>query len=104
MIQLACIWNLSQSPVKSVVPTCIQEPNPDAPTIEDMIQQVASLPDIRLSPEEVAEIRTIGDNTGCMMLKGASQRHSVTPERPDEWQMRDDLLILAEKYGLSTEW
>ena len=102
-IQLACIWNLSQAPVKSVVPTCVQEPNPDAPKIEDMIQQVATLSDLRFSPEEVAIIREIGDNTGCMKLKGASKRHSES-ERPDEWPMRDDLLILAEKYGLPTDW
>ena len=103
LIQLACIWNLSQSPVKSVVPTCIQEPNPDAPSIEDMIKEVSSLPKMRLEPDEVEAIRMIGDNTGCMSLKGASERHTEST-RPDEWPMREDLLIMAEKYGLSNNW
>jgi hypothetical protein len=38
-----------------------------------------------------------------MMLKGASKRHQ-TSERPDEWPMRGDLLELAGKYGLGTDW
>ena len=33
-LQLACQWNLAHGPVKSVVPTLIQEPGPDARTIE----------------------------------------------------------------------
>ena len=103
LIQLACAWNLSQTPVKSVVPTCIQEPNPEAPTIEEMIKDVASLPDVKLSPEDVLKIREIGNNTGCMSLKGASSRHSKS-ERPDEWPMRPELLKYAEKYGLTTDW
>ena len=48
-------------------------------------------------------IRQIGDNTGCMMLKGASKRHS-TSERPDEWPMREDLLEVAGRYGLGSDW
>lgn len=103
MIQLACAWNLSHSPVKSVVPTCIQEPNPNAPTIEDMIKDVATLPNIQLKPEDMERIRKIGDNTGCMSLKGASKRHTKS-ERPDEWPMRPELLKYAEKYSLTTDW
>ena len=103
MIQFASIWNLSQPAVKSVVPTFIQEPTPGAPSMEQMIDQVAQMPEIRFTPEEVAEIRAIGDNTGCMMLKGASARHEEST-RPDEWPMRKDLLVLAEKYGLTQEW
>jgi len=103
MIQLACAWNLSHSPVKSVVPTCIQEPNPNAPTIEDMIKDVATLPNIQLKPEDMEKIRKIGDNTGCMSLKGASKRHTKS-ERPDEWPMRPELLKYAEKYSLTTDW
>lgn len=103
MIQFASIWNLSQSPVKSVVPTFIQEGGDHAPSMEEMIDQVASMPEIRFTPEEVEKIKNIGDNTGCMQLKGASERHEEST-RPDEWPMRDDLLQLASKYGLSDKW
>ena len=103
MLQFASIWNLSQEPVESVVPTFIQEANEGAPTIEDQIRSYAGMPDVRLTAEEVESIRAIGDNTGCMPLKGASKRHEAS-ERPDEWPMRDDLIAVAEKYGLGEEW
>lgn len=102
-IQFASIWNLSQPPVACVVPTFIQETGETAPLIEDTIRDFAALPDVRFTPEEVAEIRAIGDNTGCMMLKGASNRHE-TSERPDEWPMRDDLRELAARHNLGGNW
>ena len=103
MIQFAAIWNLSQRPVESVVPTFIQEAAEDARPIEERIREFAVMPGVRLSPEDVELVRSIGDNTGCMMLKGASRRHA-TSERPDEWPMREDLLELAGRYGLGGEW
>ncbi|BCX46141.1 oxidoreductase [Haloferula helveola] len=103
MVEFAAIWNLSQKPVECVVPTFIQEAGDDARPIEDRIREFAVMPDVRLSPEEVEEVKAIGDNTGCMMLKGASKRHEVS-ERPDEWPMREDLLELAGRYGLGEEW
>jgi aryl-alcohol dehydrogenase-like predicted oxidoreductase len=103
MIQFASIWNLSQPAVESVVPTFIQEADETIRPIEDQIRDFAALPNIRFTAEEVEEIRKIGDNTGCMTLKGASHRHSVS-ERPDEWPMRRDLLALAERHGLGNSW
>jgi aryl-alcohol dehydrogenase-like predicted oxidoreductase len=103
LLQFAAIWNLSHPAVESVVPTFIQEAGDGARLIEDKIREFAALPDIRLSPEEVEIVRQIGDNTGCMQLKGASKRHA-TSERPDEWPMRDDLLVIAGKYELGTDW
>jgi hypothetical protein len=64
---------------------------------------MANLPDIRLRPEEVAVVRRLGDNTGCMLLKGASSRHAVS-ERCDEWPMRPELVDVAERYGLGSGW
>ncbi|MDB4618571.1 MAG: aldo/keto reductase [Akkermansiaceae bacterium] len=105
MIQFASAWNLSQEPVKCVVPTVIQEAGENAVPIEDKIRDYASLPeDFRFTPEEVEQIRQWGDNTGCMTLKGASTRHDGPCERPDEWPMRDDLLVLADQYELTREW
>lgn len=103
MLQLACAWNLSHPAVECVVPTFVQEAGDDARPIEDKIREFAALPDVRLTADEVEQIRAIGDNTGCMMLKGASKRHESS-ERPDEWPMREELLELAGRYGLGSEW
>ena len=103
LLQFACIWNLSHPAVESVVPTFIQESGDDARPIEDKIAEFANMPDVRFTRGEVDQIRQIGDNTGCMMLKGASKRHE-TSERPDEWPMRPELLELAARYGLGDDW
>jgi aryl-alcohol dehydrogenase-like predicted oxidoreductase len=103
MLQFAAIWNLSQPAVKSVVPTFLQETGEDKRPIEDKIREFVPLPDVRLTPEEVDQVRAIGDNTGCMMLKGASKRHSVS-ERADEWPMREELLEIGARYGIGQDW
>lgn len=104
MLQLAAIWDLSQEPVKSVVPTLIQEAHEGAKSIESKVDELAALPDVRLTAEEVAEIAKIGDNTGCMTLKGASERHLGQDPRPDEWPIREDLLALASRWNLGQKW
>lgn len=102
-IQFASVWNLSHSPVESVVPTFIQEAGDELRPIEEQIKDFARLPESVLNPNELEKVREIGDNTGCMPLKGASQRHERS-ERPDEWPMREELLELAERYGIGGEW
>ena len=73
MIQLACQWNLAHEPVRCVAPTLIQEPGEGARAVERKRAELADVPArVLLSDEDVAEIRAIGDNTGCMALKGAS--------------------------------
>src|SRR3954451_21412566 len=70
-IQLACQWNLAHRAVQSVAPTLIQEIGPEACPIEAKRLELAKMPlEMRLTDDEVAEIRTIGDNAGCMALKG----------------------------------
>ncbi len=103
-LQLSAIWNLSQEPVKSVVPTLIQEAYEGARSIESKVDELAALPGIRLTAEEVSEIAKIGDNTGCMTLKGASERHLGQDARPDEWPVREDLLAVASRWGLGQKW
>ncbi len=103
LLQFASIWNLSHPAVESVVPTFIQEANENAKPIEEQIREFGALPDVRFTEEEVESIRQIGDNTGCMTLKGASKRHESS-ERPDEWPMREELLELAGRNGLGSEW
>jgi aryl-alcohol dehydrogenase-like predicted oxidoreductase len=104
MLQLACIWNLSQAPVKSVGPTFIQEAGEGARPIEDKIAEFAALPDITLTLEEVQQVFEIGNNEGCMQLKGASVRHEGLEPQPDHWPMRPELEPFASKWHLNPSW
>lgn len=103
-LQFASLWNLAHAPVESVVPTFIQEAGEGARPVEELVKEFAALPvDNPLTAEEVEEVAGIGDNTGCMPLKGASKRHEIS-ERPDEWPMRPELLELAGRHGLGEDW
>ncbi len=99
-MQLACQWNLAHGPVACVAPTLIQEVGPEARSIEDKRAELAALPtEIRLTADDVAEIRRIGDNTGCMALKGASPEHAGD-EQPDRWGMDDHLEHVALRWRI----
>jgi Ser/Thr protein kinase RdoA (MazF antagonist) len=105
MIQLACLWTLANEPVKSVVPTLIQEAGENAKSIDAKLAEISALPEVNpLTAEDVEAIRVIGDNTGCMALKGASARHEGQEARPDEWPMRPELLALAGRWDLGASW
>ena len=80
-LQLACAWDLAQEPVECVAPTLIQEPGLQK-TIEAKRAELAAVPEeVVLSAEEVEELRAIGDNTGSMVLKGASPDHDGPASR-----------------------
>ena len=99
-IQLACQWNLAHDPVSGVVPTLIQEAGEDARPIEEKRAELAALPaERRLSEDDVAEIRAIGDNAGCMALKGASPEHEGD-ERPDRWVLSEELAEAGRRWGI----
>jgi aryl-alcohol dehydrogenase-like predicted oxidoreductase len=103
MLQLACAWNLAHEAVECVAPTLIQEPGPDAKPIERKREELAGVPaESPLSDEEVAEIRAAGDNTGCMLLKGATPDHEGD-ERPDRWPVGPDQAETAERWGIDPE-
>ena len=103
MIQLAGQWNLAHPAVSCVAPTLIQEAGRDARPIEEKRAELAGLPrDLRLTSEEIAVIRSIGDNTGCMALKGASPQHSGE-ERPDRWALAPELQEVAHRWGIEPE-
>ncbi len=102
-MQLACQWNLAHDAVESVVPTLIQEAGEGARPIEEKRSELAALPDdLRLTEEQVAEIRAIGDNSGCMALKGATPDHEGE-ERPDRWPVSDELAAAGERWGIDPE-
>ncbi len=103
MIQLACQWNLAHEPVSCVAPTLIQELGAHARPIEGKRAELATLPaELRLSEEDVQEIRALGDNTGCMALKGASPQHEGE-EQPDRWPLDDRLSEVAGRWRITPE-
>jgi hypothetical protein len=103
MIQLACQWNLAHEPVRCVVPTLIQELGPGARPVEKKRAELAALPsEQKLSREDVEAVRAIGDNTGCMALKGASPEHAGE-ERPDRWAVDEALEGVARRWGIEPE-
>jgi aryl-alcohol dehydrogenase-like predicted oxidoreductase len=100
LIQLACQWNLSHEAVACVVPTLIQEIGPDARPIEEKRAELAALPhESRLSRADLDEIRVLGDNKGCMALKGASPVH-VGAERADGWSLDSRLEEVAHRWRI----
>jgi aryl-alcohol dehydrogenase-like predicted oxidoreductase len=103
MIQLACQWNLAHAPVRCVAPTLIQEVGSRARTIEAKRAELAALPpEIRLTRDDVAEIRALGDNTGCMSLKGASPQHAGE-ELPDRWTLDERLHEVARRWRIEPD-
>jgi aryl-alcohol dehydrogenase-like predicted oxidoreductase len=99
-IQLACQWNLGHAAVECAVPTLIQEGGPGGRPIEDKRTELAALPaDERLDQEAIATIRSIGDNTGCMALKGANPDHDGE-ERPDRWPLDGELAEVGRRWGI----
>jgi aryl-alcohol dehydrogenase-like predicted oxidoreductase len=102
-MQLACAWNLAHDAVECVVPTLIQEIGPDARPIEEKRAELAGLPaDKHLPKGEVVKVRKIGDNTGCMALKGATPDHTGD-ERPDRWPVSPELAEVAGEWGIDPE-
>jgi aryl-alcohol dehydrogenase-like predicted oxidoreductase len=102
-MQLACQWNLAHPPVECVVPTLIQEAGAAARPIEEKRAELEALPaERRLGDEDLGEIRAVGDNTGCMALKGASPQHDG-PERPDRWPLTPELVEAGRSWGIDPD-
>jgi aryl-alcohol dehydrogenase-like predicted oxidoreductase len=101
-LQLACQWNLAHAQVRCAVPTLIEEPGGGKP-IEDKRAELAAVPRaLLLSDSELADIRAIGDNTGCMALKGASPGFAGEP-LPDRWPLTGELRALAARWAIEPE-
>jgi aryl-alcohol dehydrogenase-like predicted oxidoreductase len=103
MLQLACAWNLSHRAVRCVAPTLIQESGPGARPIEEKRAELAAVsPEDLLSPEEVRAIGAIGQNAGCMSLKGASVEHEGAA-LADRWSLDGELSAVAGRWGIDPE-
>jgi aryl-alcohol dehydrogenase-like predicted oxidoreductase len=101
-LQLACAWNLAHGAVRCAVPTLIEEPGGGRP-IEAKRAELAAVPSSAvLSEAEVDELRAIGDNTGCMALKGASPQFEGEPQ-PDRWPLTGELRELAGRWAITPE-
>ena len=83
--------------MKSVIPTLIQEVQ--GKPIETKVDELASLPELRLTTDECAAIEEIGNNKGCMDLKGANPAHIGEP-LPDRWSVTPDHEHVANKWAI----
>lgn len=102
-LQLACQWNLAHEAVACVAPTLIQEAHDGAKPVEEKRAELAAVPaDVLLTDDDVAELRAIGDNTGCMALKGASPQHEGD-EQPDRWPLEARLAEVGRRWGIEAE-
>jgi aryl-alcohol dehydrogenase-like predicted oxidoreductase len=100
MLQLACAWDLAHEPVRCVAPTLIQELGAGARRVETKRAELAAVRrPSPLSVEERREIRALGDNSGCMALKGASPEY-VGDAVADGWELDDDLSALAARWQI----
>jgi aryl-alcohol dehydrogenase-like predicted oxidoreductase len=118
MLQLACQWNLAHPAVRCVAPTLIQESSATGSegngatrsgeqshprSIEDKRAELASLPkEILLSEAEVRELREIGDNSGSMVLKGASAEYAGE-QLADRWVLSPELDELATRWEIAPQ-
>jgi len=102
MLQLACLWNLAHAPIRSVIPTLIQEAGANSKTIETKVDELAALPELKLTEEEQDFIASAGDNRGCMELKGASRAHTGNAEA-DRWGLTPDLEAVGKRWGIDPD-
>ncbi len=119
LLQLACQWNLAHPAVRCVAPTLIQEsvearyrrkqtaPSQTSRVRRSQGQSRTSAPSLRrcpreplLSEAEVAELRAIGDNSGSMVLKGASVEYEGE-QLADRWQLDEELDELATRWEIA---
>jgi len=102
-LQLACQWTLAQPMVRCVAPTMIQEIGPDARPVEEKRAELAALPsEILLSADEIDEISAVGENAGCMALKGASPVYQGDPVA-DQWPLDEQLQQLAARWEIDPD-
>jgi aryl-alcohol dehydrogenase-like predicted oxidoreductase/chlorite dismutase len=103
LLQFACKWDLGQTAVESVAPTLLQEPRPDAKSIEQQIDELALVDDKDdLTIDELEAVRKLGDNTNCMALKGASTQYLGEP-LGDQWQMTNELREVGKRWDIEPD-
>jgi aryl-alcohol dehydrogenase-like predicted oxidoreductase len=101
-LQFACSWNLAQPAVQCVAPTLIQEVGANAKSILTKIDELASLPEVAFTDDDLDRISRIGDNRGCMSLKGANRAHTRPPEA-DGWGLNPDLESVGRRWSIDPD-
>ncbi len=102
-LQLACQWTLAQSMVHCVAPTLIQEGGDSARAVEEKRAELAALPsEIVLTEGDIAEINAVGENAGCMALKGAAPGYDGDAVA-DQWPLDDQLVKLAARWEIDPD-
>lgn len=102
-LQVAAQWTLAQPAVHCVAPTLIQELGDGARPIADKREELEALTaEPRLTQAELDRITVLGDNSGCMALKGATPAFEGD-ERPDQWAIGDLQLQAARRWGIDPD-
>ena len=102
MLQLACAWD-SPTRRSAASTTLIQESGPNARPVEDKRAELAALAATPpLEASDVSLIRQLGDNTGCMALKGAVPDHDGA-DLPDRWSLREEHLAAAARWAIDPQ-
>jgi aryl-alcohol dehydrogenase-like predicted oxidoreductase len=102
-LQLACQWNLAHAAVACTVPTLIQERAAGSASVEQQRAELAATPvEPLLTEAEIDAIRSIGDNAGCMTLKGGAPDHEGE-QRPDRWALTPELVAAGASWGIEPE-
>ncbi len=100
-LQLSCAWTLAQPAVDCVVPTLIQERH--GRPVEHQREELAAVPaGPVLSAADLAAIDAVGDNSGCMALKGGSPVHAGD-DLPDAWSLGAELQATADRWQIVPE-
>ena len=61
-----------------------------------------ALPGIKFSVEDVELMARVGENQGCMTLKGANRSHTG-PAEPDRWGLTADLEAVGRRWGINPD-
>ena len=102
LLQFACAWTLQQPAVRCVLPTLIQEAGDGTRRIEAKVEELAALPEVTLTEEEMALVREVGNNANGMSLKGGNPEHAGEM-LPDRWMLDPDLQAVASRWGVQPE-
>lgn len=100
MLQFACQWNLAHDGVESVIPTLIQEAGESAKAIEAKLDELAALPATALGADDRDFISGIGNNKGCMNLKGANPNFDGPEPLPDRWGLTPGHKEVGARWGI----
>ena len=86
-----------------MIPTLIQEAGDDAKTIEAKLDDLAALPAMTLTDEQRDFITDIGNNKGCMDLKGANPNFDGPKPLPDRWGLQPGHKEVGDRWGIVPE-